>query len=123
MNTGEELKPGYQKTTITSVKGKRTCNYTSLIKTEGSPGDEYVVTVPALNPSQCIVPDTFSLAYKFKNSNTKSWFLNNLGRLLCKELKVVVAGVYDNTGESIMSGYKDLCCRMQSARQCVKMVS
>ena len=46
----------------------------------------------------------------FTNSNTKSWFLNNLGRLLVDRLSVNVQGVevYQNTGESMMEVYKDL---------------
>ena len=50
------------------------------------------------------------LSFKFSNSNTKSWFLNNLGRLLCDRLSVNVQGVevYQNTGESMMEVYKDL---------------
>ena len=62
------------------------------------------------NPSQCIIPDTLALSFKFSNSNTKFWFLNNLGRLLVDRLSVNVQAVevYQNTGESIMEVYKDL---------------
>ena len=40
----------------------------------------------------------------------KSWFLNNLGRLLVNSLSVNVQGVevYQNMGESMMEVYKDL---------------
>ena len=50
------------------------------------------------------------LTFKFVNSNTKSRFKNNLGRLLCEGLNVQIGGeiVYDNRGESIMEVYKDL---------------
>ena len=51
------------------------------------------ISIPALNPSQCIIPDTLALSFKFSNSNTKSWFLNNLGRLLVDRLSVNVQGV------------------------------
>ena len=46
----------------------------------------------------------------FSNSNAKSWFLNNLGRILVDRLSVFVQGVevYQNTGESMMEVYKDL---------------
>ena len=52
---------------------------------------------------------TMCLTFKFKK-NTKSWFKNNLGRLLAEELKLRVAGevVHDNTGESILETYKEL---------------
>ena len=110
MNRGTGLKPGFKKTTLTGIKGKRSVNVTSLIKTQATPEDIYTLSIPALNPSQCIIPDTFALSFKFANSNTKSWFLNNLGRLLVDRLSVNVqeVEVYQNTGESLMEIYKDL---------------
>ena len=83
---------------------------TSLIKTEAAPEDIYTVSIPALNKSQCIIPDTLALSFKFTNSNTKSWFLNNLGKLLVDRLSINVQGVevYQNTGEGMMEVYKDL---------------
>ena len=110
MNRGEELKPGFKKTTLTPIKGKRSVNVTLLIKTQATPEDIYTVSIPALNPSQCIIPDTLALSFKFSNSNTKSWFLNNLGRLFVDRLSVNVQGVevYQNTGESMMEVYRDL---------------
>ena len=59
----------------------------------------------------CLVPDTFFLTAKFKSKNTKSWFLNNLGRLLVKQLQVMVGSreaCYTNDQESLYSMYKDL---------------
>ena len=110
MKRGEELKPGFKKTILTSIKGKRSVKVISLIKTQATSEDTYTVSIPALNSSQCIIPDTFVLSFKFSSSNTKSWFLNNLGRLLCDRLSVNVQGVevYQNTGESMMEVYKDL---------------
>ena len=80
------------------------------MKTEAAPEDIYTVPIPALNRSQCIVPDTLALSFKFSKTNTKSWFLNNLGRILVDRLSVFVQGVevYQNTGESMMEVYKDL---------------
>ena len=51
-----------------------------------------------------------ALSFKFSNSNTNSWFLNNLGRLLVDTLSNNVQGVevYQNTGESLIEVYKDL---------------
>ena len=50
------------------------------------------------------------LSFKFENSNTKSWFLNNLGRLLVDQLSIMLQGVevYQNTGESMLEVCKDL---------------
>ena len=55
MNRGEELKPGFKKTTLTPIKGKRSVNVVSLIKTQAMPEDIYMVSISALNPSQCII--------------------------------------------------------------------
>ena len=105
-----ELEPGYNKTTLSVIKGKRLFNTTSLLKKEATPGDTYYVAMPSLSPNQVIVPDTMNLTFKFVNSNTKSRFKNNLGRRLCEGLNVQIGGeiVYDNRGESIMEVYKDL---------------
>ena len=110
MNRGEELKPGFKKTTLTDIKGKRSVNVTSLIKTTATPEDIYTLSIPALNPSQCIIQDTMTLSFKFNNSNTKSWFKNNLGKLLVDILSINVQGVevYQSTRESMIEVYKDL---------------
>ncbi|CAB4016852.1 Hypothetical predicted protein [Paramuricea clavata] len=51
-----------------------------------------------------------ALIFDFKNANEKSWFRNNLGKLLQKRLEIRLAGekVYDNGGESLLEIYKDL---------------
>ena len=110
MNRGAELNPGYEKTSVSEVKGKRQLKVASLQKTQATPEDIYYVSIPALNSNQCIIPDTLALSFKFANSNTKSWFLNNLGRLLVDRLSIKVQGVkvYQNTGESMIEVYKDL---------------
>ena len=58
----------------------------------------------------CLVPGSLHLLFTFKVSNTKSWFLNNLSKMLQKRLKIRLAGetVYDNNAENIHKGYKDL---------------
>ena len=106
----EELKPGYKKTTLSSIRGNRSRMYTSVLKTEAKPGDTYYVTITDVSENECIIPDMMCLSYNFVNSNTKSWFLNNLGKLLCERLTVNIGGevVYDSTGESLLETYKDL---------------
>ena len=56
------------------------------------------------------VPDGIYLRFDFKNSNTKSWFKNNLGKLLQKKLVIRISGqtIYENTGESVYRVYRDL---------------
>ena len=112
MNRGEQLTGGYKKTSTLAkdIHGKRCSIEASLLKTEATPEDIYSVSIPALHPNECIVLDTMNLSFKFNNSNTKSWFLNNLGRLLVDRLSIKVQGVevYQNTGESILEVYRDL---------------
>ena len=109
MIRGEELKPVFKKLKLTPIKGKRSVKKTSLIKTEAIPDDTYTaVSIPVLNPSQCIVPDTLALSIKSSNSNKKSCFLNNLGKILVDDLRIFVQGeeIYQNTGEGMFETYK-----------------
>ena len=113
MNRSEQLSAGYKETTVLSkeLRGLRCFKDPSAPdKTVANPNETYRVRVPPLNPDECIIPDTFALSFNFENSNTKSWFLNNLGRLLIAELEVRVQGkaVYKNSGESVIEVYKDL---------------
>ena len=75
-----------------------------------NPEEDIYIDIPKLNPNLCLVPDSLRLLFNFKNKNAKSWFLNNLSKLLKERLVVKFAGeiVYDNTGESILEVYKDL---------------
>ncbi len=61
-----------------------------------------------LSPNVCSNPDSIYISALFENTNTKSWFKNNLGRLLCKELQIRIGSspVYDNKLENLL--YKDL---------------
>ena len=112
MNRSEQLSAGYKKVSVLDkdLRGTRHWIKGSRMKKEATPGDIYSVSIPQLNANECIIPDTMALSFKFKNSNTKSWFLNNLGRLLIDQLCIRVQGkkVYQNTGESILEVYKDL---------------
>ena len=111
MNRGEQLTAGYKKTSVLAkdLRGKRCCIKASLLKSEATPEDIYSVCIHALNADECIVPDTMALSFKFNNSNTKLWFLNNLGRVLIDRLSIKVQGVevYQNTGKSMLEVYKD----------------
>ena len=90
--------------------GKRIFNTVPLLKKEAKPGDIDNLRVPKLSENQVIVPDTMCLTFKFNNSNTKSWFLNNLGKQLINQLSITMdsMSIYDNTGESVMETCKDL---------------
>ena len=106
----EELKPGYRRVKNSTAKGVRSVRTSPVALTEGTEGNIFNVTIPKLSENEVILTDTLNLIFKFKNSNAKSWFKNNLGRLLCKELTVQMAGkvIYQNTGEGIFERYKDL---------------
>jgi thymidylate synthase ThyX len=74
------------------------------------PEEEIYVNIPKVKADSVLVPDSMALVFDFKNSNTKSWFRNNLGKLLQRRLEIRLAGgkVYDNSGESLLEVYKDL---------------
>ncbi len=57
-----------------------------------------------------IDPNTIGLSVTLENANDKSFFKNNIGRLLCEKLLVTFAVevVYDNNRESLIMVYKDL---------------
>ena len=105
-----ELKPGFRRSKMTEIKGVRTRQVITFNPNKANPGEVIYIDTPKLRPDVCLVPDSLNLMFDFKNANDKSWFHNNLGKLLTKELTVKMAGevVFSNTGESIMEVYKDL---------------
>ena len=104
------LYPGYSKSKMSEIKGNRVRHVVTLNPNSANAEEDIYIDIPKLNPSLCLVPDSLHLLFDFKNKNTKSWFLNNLSKLLKSRLVVKFSGeiVYDNTGESILEIYKDL---------------
>ena len=104
-----ELAPGFRRYQEGAIKGSRTRHVVTFNPNRAGPGETIYVTIPRLGPDYCLVPDTLSLNFKFKNSNAKSWFNNNLGRLLQERLVIKLSGseLYHNTGESLWGVYKD----------------
>lgn len=94
---------------VSKFKGLRMHNFVTFNPSIKRPGEKIYVRVPKPSPSSCIKPNTMYLVFKFKNSNTKSRFLNNLSRLLVEQLQVQIDStvVYDNTGESTIEWHKD----------------
>ena len=108
-NNARKLLPMYCPFHETPIRGKRTVvEITFLPKPNSS--SQVNDTFPKLSPNVCVVPDSTYLSALFENTNTKSWFKNNLGILLCRELQIRVnsSKVYDNNLESLMMVYKDL---------------
>ena len=104
------LYPGYKKSRMSEIKGKRMRHVVTLNPNSANPEEDIYIDIPKLNQNLCLVPDSLRLLFNFKNKNTKSWFLNNLSKLFKGRLVIKFAGeiVYDNTGESILEVYKDL---------------
>ena len=77
---------------------------------KANPGQELYIDIPKMKMDSCLVPGSLHLLFTFKVSNTKSWFLNNLSKMLQKRLRIRLAGetVYDNNAENMYEVYKDL---------------
>ena len=105
------LDPEFSRYKDAKITGKRLFTEVTFNLSVINPGESVYISVPTLGANMCLVPDTFFLTAKFKSKNTKSWFLNNLGRLLVKQLQVMVGSreaCYTNNQESMYSVYKDL---------------
>ena len=110
MDRTAELMPNFRRMNRTEITGDRTRHVLTFNPNSAKPGEEIYVNIPKLKADSVLVPDSMALVFDFKNSNTKSWFRNNLGKLLQKRLEIRLAGekVYDNSGESLLEVYKDL---------------
>ena len=110
MDRTTELMPNFRRMNRTEITGSRTRHVLTFNPNSAKPGEEIYVNIPKLKGDSVLVPDSMALVFDFKNSNTKSWFRNNLGKLLQKRLEIRLAGekVYDNSGESLLEVYKDL---------------
>ena len=108
----KSLDPDFEKLKDAKITGRRL--FTEMRLTPSDiirPGSVIEIPAPNLAANMYLVPDTFFLTAKFESKNTKSWFLNNLGKLLVKELRVSVGDreiCYTNVEESTYSVYKDL---------------
>ena len=94
----------------TEITGDRTRHVLTFNPNSAKPGEEININIPKLKADSVLVSDSMALVFDFKNSNTKSWFRNNLGKLLLKRLEIRLAGekFYDNSGKSLLEVYKDL---------------
>ena len=107
----KSLDPDFARFKDAKITGKRLFTEVTFNPNIINPGEAVYISAPTLGMNMCLVPDTFFLTAKFKSKNTKSWFLNNLGRLLVKQLQVSVGNreaSYTNEQESLYSVYKDL---------------
>ena len=110
-NRMENLGPEFSRYKDAKITGKTLFTEVTFNPSVINPGESVYISAPTLGANMCLVPDTFFLTAKFKSKNTKSRFLNNLGRLLVRELQVMVGSreaCYTNVQESMYSVYKDL---------------
>ena len=105
-----ELDPDFRRSMKTKIQGVRTRHVITFNPNKANPGEVIYIDTPKLKPDVCLVPGSLNLMFDFKNANDKSWFQNNLSKLLTKELTLKMAGevVFSNTGESVIEIYKDL---------------
>lgn len=99
MNTKEsELRPSFRRSAMSTIKGTRTRHVVTMNPNKANPGEELYID------------GSLHLLFNFKVDGAKSWFNNNLSKLLAERLQIKLAGetVYDNSGESYLSVYKDL---------------
>ena len=110
MSRTVELMPDFRRMNKAEITGDRTRHVLTFNPNSARPGEEIYVNIPKLKADSVLVPDSMALVFDFKNSNTKSWFRNNLGKLLQRRLEIRLARekVYDNSGESLLEDYKDL---------------
>ena len=101
-----KLLPTYRRFYKTPVKGKRTVISIALDQPKISAKSNVNLTFPKLSQNVCVNPNSIYISALLENTNTKSWFKNNLGRLLCDELQIRIGSepVYDNKKESSNHG-------------------
>ena len=105
-----KLIPTYRKLRKAPFEGKRKVINICMDQTKISSSSNVNFTFPRLSPNVCVNPDNIYISVLLENTNTKSWFKNNLGKLLCKELQIRIgsSSVYDNKMENAIEVYRDL---------------
>ena len=105
------LNPGFREKGRTGVSGKRTNHNISFHRNEFQEKEEIVIDVPRLSAEDILVQDSLNFCFEFSlGSNTKSWFKNNLAKLLQERLEISMEGqkIYENPKKSLFKLYKDL---------------
>ena len=110
VDINQKLRPGYQPKERATVKGKRTHYVISANKRIADPNEEFTVTFPKLSEKEVIFMDTAKLTLNFENSNAKSWFVNNLGKQLMKNVKVLYDKniIYESENDNVIETFSDL---------------
>ena len=105
------LGPGFREKSKNMVSGKRNNHNVSFHRNDYQPLEQVIVDIPRLESDDVIVQDSINFCFNIDmNSNTKSWFKNNLAKMLQRDLEVSMEGqkIYENPHESVFEVYKDL---------------
>ena len=105
------LSPGFREKSKNMVSGKRTIHNISFHRNDYQPMEQVIIDIPRLSSDDVIVQDSINFCFNIDmNSNTKSWFKQNLSKMLQKDLEVSMEGqrIYENPHESVFEVYKDL---------------
>ena len=79
----EHFNPRFRQKMRTSVSGKRTNHNISFHRNEFQEKEEIVIDVPRLSSEDILVQDSLNFCFDFSlGRNTKTWFRNNLSKLL-----------------------------------------
>ena len=106
MNT---IEPTFQSKEFVRFMGKRKLT-TNSITGVFKPGMNYNFPFPKTFAQEVVLPESIVLRFKFKSANNKSWFKNNLARLLLGDLEVKIGDVvvYKLADTSNVGIYQDL---------------
>ena len=105
------LNPGFRQKSKNDICGKRANHNISFHRNEYQEKEEIVIDVSRLSSDNILVQDSLNFCFNFLlGNNTKTWFKNNLAKLLQDRLEVSMEGqkIYENPKESFFEVYKDL---------------
>ena len=101
----KELEPEFQRFKDAKITGKRLFNEVTFNPSSANPGESIYVNPPNLGENMCLVPNSLFLTAKFKSKNTKSWFLDNPGKLLVQELSLGKINTFMSIPEKVCMPY------------------
>ena len=113
------LNPGFREKSTNAVNGKRTNHNISFHRNEFVEKEEIVIDVPRLSSEGILVQDSLNFCFNLDlGNNTKSWFKNNLSKLLQDRLEVSMEGQkFLRTQKKVcLKSIKTIGCQMKFAK-------
>ena len=106
----EQIDVDFTSVEFTRAKGRRQLVYTTPNPSSIEGGGSFNFFMPTVDDNTVVIPGTIELEFRFKSKNDKSWFKNNLGRLLTNSVMVKIGGVpvYQSGSEARLNVYRDL---------------